>query len=193
MNCAAVTVTNGGSGLSGPTPFVANANVNDCKTIEGVDVVFPDPGPIVHYGGSYTSSRPTMPAGFSGSNCVGPGASASPNKPVASSTAIASSATPSSTHQTSSTSAASSPVVNEHAVSTASEPSPTSVVASDAVAPTQAPVSTTGTATASAVTSTSTSLNGKVRACSISMFFSSNGALSTDPGQGLSTQIKAKS
>jgi hypothetical protein len=29
MNCAAVTVTNGGSGLSGPTPFVANANVNE--------------------------------------------------------------------------------------------------------------------------------------------------------------------
>lgn len=41
MNCAVVTVTGGGSGLTGPAPFVANAGTNDCSTIEGVDVVFP--------------------------------------------------------------------------------------------------------------------------------------------------------
>ncbi|OCF32734.1 hypothetical protein I316_05655 [Kwoniella heveanensis BCC8398] len=76
-NCAVVTITNGGSGLNEddfPTPFVANANVNDCATIEGVDVVFPNPGKNVKYGGDYASSKPTTPAGYTGSNCVGPGA-----------------------------------------------------------------------------------------------------------------------
>ncbi|WVF67528.1 hypothetical protein IAT40_002284 [Kwoniella sp. CBS 6097] len=76
-NCAVVTITGGGSGLNEndfPTPFVANADVNDCKTIEGVDVVFPNPGKNVKYGGDYASSKPTTPTGFTGSNCVGPGA-----------------------------------------------------------------------------------------------------------------------
>ncbi|WVQ95100.1 hypothetical protein IAU59_002194 [Kwoniella sp. CBS 9459] len=79
-NCAVVTITNGGSGLNEndfPTPFVANADVNECKTIEGVDVVFPNPGKNVKYGGDYASSRPTTPAGYTGSNCVGPGATES--------------------------------------------------------------------------------------------------------------------
>jgi hypothetical protein len=76
QNCAVVTITNGGSGLTGPAPFVANVGVNGCTTIEGVDVVFPDPGPNVQYGGKYKSSKPTEPAGFTGSNCVAPGAKA---------------------------------------------------------------------------------------------------------------------
>jgi hypothetical protein len=74
QNCAVVTITNGGSGLTGPAPFVANVGVNGCTTVEGVDVVFPDPGPNVQYGGKYKSSKPTEPAGFTGSNCVAPGA-----------------------------------------------------------------------------------------------------------------------
>lgn len=41
MNCAVVTVQGGGSGLDGPAPFVANAGVNQCATIEGIDTVFP--------------------------------------------------------------------------------------------------------------------------------------------------------
>jgi hypothetical protein len=41
MNCAAVTIEDGGSGLSGPAPFVANAGVNECATIENIDTVFP--------------------------------------------------------------------------------------------------------------------------------------------------------
>lgn len=73
MNCAVVTVTGGGSGLTGPAPFVANAGTNDCSTIEGVDVVFPDPGPSIAYGGSYASSRPTAPAGITGSCASGGG------------------------------------------------------------------------------------------------------------------------
>lgn len=75
MNCAVVTVTGGGSGLSGPSPFVANAGVNQCATIEGIETVFPNPGDSVSYGGSYASTRPTAAAGFTGSNCVAPGAS----------------------------------------------------------------------------------------------------------------------
>ncbi|WVW85447.1 hypothetical protein I302_107485 [Kwoniella bestiolae CBS 10118] len=98
-NCASVTITNGGSGLNSndfPTPFVANANVNECATIENVDVVFPNPGKNVHYGGSYASSKPTTPAGFTGSNCVGPGATE--NSPSSgSSSAVASAAASAST------------------------------------------------------------------------------------------------
>lgn len=44
MNCAAVTITNGGSGLASfPDIFVANID-NDCGTEEGFDVYFPNPG-----------------------------------------------------------------------------------------------------------------------------------------------------
>ncbi|WVQ80049.1 hypothetical protein IAT38_002150 [Cryptococcus sp. DSM 104549] len=77
-NCAPVTITGGGAGLSGddyPTPFVANADVNECVTIENIEVVFPNPGKNVKYGGSYAGSQPTEPVGFTGSNCVAPGAS----------------------------------------------------------------------------------------------------------------------
>ncbi|KAK6910824.1 hypothetical protein I203_104857 [Kwoniella mangroviensis CBS 8507] len=94
-NCASVTITNGGSGLNSndyPTPFVANANVNQCKTIEGIDVVFPNPGKNVNYGGSYASTKPTTPAGFTGSNCVGPGATeSSPSSASASASTTSSS------------------------------------------------------------------------------------------------------
>ncbi|WWC71412.1 uncharacterized protein I206_105368 [Kwoniella pini CBS 10737] len=100
-NCASVTITNGGSGLNAqdyPTPFVANADVNGCKTIEGVDVVFPNPGKNVHYGGSYASTKPTTPTGFTGSNCVGPGATESSSSSTSASSSISSvQASPSST------------------------------------------------------------------------------------------------
>lgn len=83
QNCAVVTITNGGSGLTGPTPFVANVGVNECHTIEGIDVVFPNPGSSVSYGGSYASSKPTAVAGFTGTNCIGPGATSSPSNTTA--------------------------------------------------------------------------------------------------------------
>jgi hypothetical protein len=105
QNCASVEITGGGSGLTGPAPFVANANVNECATIENIDVVFPNPGSSVKYGGSYASTRPTAPAGFSGSNCVGPGdssngssapapveSSSAPETPSAASTSVESAA-----------------------------------------------------------------------------------------------------
>ncbi len=77
QNCAVVTITNGGAGLMAdryPTPFVANAGVNECVTIEATAVVFPNRGTNVVYGGSYASTKPITPAGFTGTNCVGPGA-----------------------------------------------------------------------------------------------------------------------
>ncbi|KAF8473961.1 hypothetical protein BDZ91DRAFT_619217, partial [Kalaharituber pfeilii] len=44
MNCASVTITNGGAGLSS-YPDILKANIdNGCSTIEGKDVEFPNPG-----------------------------------------------------------------------------------------------------------------------------------------------------
>lgn len=168
MNCAAVTVANGGSGLTGPTPFVANANVNECHTVENTDVVFPDPGSVIHYGGSYVSTKPTTPAGFTGSNCVGPGATASyPTSTKASSSAspASSSSAPAQSFVQTSATATSSLYVHEKVVSTvdaSSTQTPSSIAASSTEIS-----SSTGTASASAVTSTSTSTNGKtlVKVC----------------------------
>ncbi|WWD19204.1 hypothetical protein CI109_103662 [Kwoniella shandongensis] len=117
-NCAPVTITNGGGGLNAndyPTPFVANAGVNDCKTIEGTAVVFPNPGKNVRYGGSYAGSQPTTAAGFTGSNCVGPGATASSSSP---STGGSDNSTSSS-----SSSSAAAPAVSAASSATYAEPS----------------------------------------------------------------------
>lgn len=101
MNCASITVGSGkgserrSSGLDSskyPSLFVANAGVNQCATVEGIDVVYPNPGPNVVYGGSYASSKPTTPAGFTGSNCVAPGASSAGSATVDSSAASSPSA-----------------------------------------------------------------------------------------------------
>jgi hypothetical protein len=77
QNCAVVNVVDGGAGLSPsvyPTPFVANAGVNDCTTIANTDVVFPEPGPNVHYGGAYAGGNvPAAGHGITGTNCYGPG------------------------------------------------------------------------------------------------------------------------
>lgn len=77
QNCAIINVVDGGSGLSPsvyPTPFVANAGVNDCTTIANTDAVFPEPGPNVHYGGAYSGGNvPAAGHGITGTNCYGPG------------------------------------------------------------------------------------------------------------------------
>jgi len=77
QNCAIINVINGGAGLSPsvyPTPFVANAGVNDCTTIANTDAVFPEPGPNVHYGGAYAGGNvPAAGHGITGTNCYGPG------------------------------------------------------------------------------------------------------------------------
>ncbi|ORX38345.1 hypothetical protein BD324DRAFT_578018 [Kockovaella imperatae] len=100
QNCAVVTIQNGGSGLDPiryPPPFVANVDAAPgCATIEGVSVVFPNPGANVRYGGEYRDSKPTKPTGFTG-DCGAqspiPSSSPSPppsqSKPAHSSTAAA--------------------------------------------------------------------------------------------------------
>ena len=54
MNCAVVTIDAprklGKRSLSGPDMFIANIG-NGCSTPAGTDVVFPDPGSDVKYGG----------------------------------------------------------------------------------------------------------------------------------------------
>ena len=59
MNCAKITVTGNGNGFNGPALFVANlASVNDIKTQLGSDVIFPDPGDSVEFGGDGKRALP---------------------------------------------------------------------------------------------------------------------------------------
>jgi len=155
QNCAVVTVTNGGSGLTGPAPFVANVGVNDCHTIEGVDVVFPNPGPNVAYGGKYASSKPTAPAGFTGSNCDGNGGSASAGNGKADASAVASSSS-------------SAPVA--------------AAAASGSSTKSSSPAAASGSASASAVAASPTVANNiQVPASSSTSSSSSTSAASTRP------------
>jgi hypothetical protein len=64
MSCAAVTITNGGSGLgqSYPRIFVANIGTNQCRVPDGQVVDFPEPGADVKRSGS--ANKPV------GTNCV---------------------------------------------------------------------------------------------------------------------------
>ena len=79
-----VTITNGGSGLSAPdypTPFVANVDAAPgCTTVAGVEVVFPNPGKNVKWGGAYTNNIPTAPAGIAGS-CAASAFGSQPGSP----------------------------------------------------------------------------------------------------------------
>ncbi|KAI9696896.1 MAG: hypothetical protein M1820_007971 [Bogoriella megaspora] len=75
MNCAAVTISGSSSArrknrravtASGmdnlPYIWVANLpDVNSCTTAEGVDPVYPDPGPDVEYGAGLSKSSPSSP------------------------------------------------------------------------------------------------------------------------------------
>jgi len=62
MNCAKITVTGNGQGFNGPALFVANLGaVNNIKTELGSDVIFPDPGDSVEFGGD---GKRAPPVGF---------------------------------------------------------------------------------------------------------------------------------
>ncbi|KAL7422423.1 hypothetical protein Q5752_003071 [Cryptotrichosporon argae] len=157
QNCAVITVENGGSGLTGPTPFVANADVNSCTTIENIDVVFPDPGDTVIYGGSYASSKPTTAAGYTGSDCVGPSASASGSAGAtagASGSASLTTATSSSASVSGTTATSSSAAISDAVVAAASPSSTTSSVSDSGAAPTAASSAPTSTSTSSSTCST---------------------------------------
>lgn len=64
MNCAVVTI--GGSGtklktraLTGPSLLLANIG-NGCTTASNTDVIFPNPGSVVEYGGDAASRAPPV-------------------------------------------------------------------------------------------------------------------------------------
>jgi hypothetical protein len=72
-NCAAITVTGGGGSASvpfnsRPAPFIANVAGSACTTIEGGDVMFPNPGPDVEN----TSSSTNQPGGDCGGGAPAP-------------------------------------------------------------------------------------------------------------------------
>ncbi|KAI9637578.1 uncharacterized protein MKK02DRAFT_32393 [Dioszegia hungarica] len=173
QNCAIVTITNGGSGLNSrdfPAPFVANAgSVNTCSTVEGQDVVFPNPGATVKYSGDYRGTTPASGRGVTGSNCVHPGGAdgagtkggsgggsggGGGGNAVSDAKNLAASPTPSP-----SAAAASAPA-SSTSTSTSVRPASSSadVKAPGAVAP--APVASTSTSTVAAAAQTS-----KVRTC----------------------------
>jgi hypothetical protein len=63
MNCAPVVVVGqAGSSFTGPQIFEANIfGQGKCNTVEGVDVVYPNPGPSVQFGGAFVGGN-TGPA-----------------------------------------------------------------------------------------------------------------------------------
>ena len=75
QNCAVITISEGGEGLpmgdDYPPPFVANAKVNECSTVEGQDPVFPRPGKNVRWSGGYKDGyRPSVGHGTTGTGCT---------------------------------------------------------------------------------------------------------------------------
>lgn len=173
QNCAVVEITNGGSGLNSndyPAPFVANAGVNQCSTLENVDPVFLNPGKNVKYGGAYTGTVPEAGKGITGTNCDAPGGAGSGSGNgggggggAASSSAPASTAAPSST-KTGKLSVTASIGHVLGAVSGDSQPT-TYPTASSASAPSSEVASTPATSTASASSPASSSANGRQRVC----------------------------
>lgn len=76
MNCALVDIipasgANASQDLysgvfDGPSLFKANIFGGTCQTPHGVDIVFPNPGQSVEYGGPYTTSKPIGPTILTG-------------------------------------------------------------------------------------------------------------------------------
>ncbi|KAG0136697.1 hypothetical protein HOY82DRAFT_536094 [Tuber indicum] len=69
MNCASVTIANGGSGMGASYPYIFRANIgNGCTTEGGKDVVFPNPGNDVEK----SSTKMAPPIGDCGPAGPGP-------------------------------------------------------------------------------------------------------------------------
>ncbi|KAI4520094.1 hypothetical protein K525DRAFT_204522, partial [Schizophyllum commune Loenen D] len=91
MDCAIVTIDNGGSGLSSyPAMFVAQlSGINTCTIAEGVDVDYPNPGTqVLHADGDANIGAPT---GDCGATSTSPSTSASGTTSAAASTSVAAS------------------------------------------------------------------------------------------------------
>ncbi|KAL1704680.1 hypothetical protein EV121DRAFT_259339 [Schizophyllum commune] len=73
MNCAMVTIENGGSGLdSYPDMFVAQlSSINSCTIAEGIDVKYPNPGDQVETADGAKLGDPTGDCGATGSTSGG--------------------------------------------------------------------------------------------------------------------------
>ncbi|GAA5996845.1 hypothetical protein JCM5350_000506 [Sporobolomyces pararoseus] len=127
QNCAIVDITGGSSSsFTGPELYRANTfEDGTCTTVEGVEPVFPNPGPAVEFGGSTTKSSKVTQL----DNCklkqdgevtVSPsGSSSSPSTPPTSSSPSSSTASPSSSSSSSKSSSAPS--------SSIEQPEPTSI------------------------------------------------------------------
>lgn len=62
MNCAPVTVVGqAGSSFTGPRMHEANIFGGTCITPENIDVVYPNPGPSVQFGGKYVGGNTGPP------------------------------------------------------------------------------------------------------------------------------------
>ncbi|KIY48555.1 hypothetical protein FISHEDRAFT_43052 [Fistulina hepatica ATCC 64428] len=137
MNCAIVTIEDGGDGLdSYPEILVAQLDNTECTIAEGTDVDYPDPGTeVVSASGDSKIGAPTGSCGAT---------AASGSAAVASSTATATSVAASAT-----------------ATATSAAAAATSVAATTVAAATTADA-TTGTLTASAASSSATCTEGEI-------------------------------
>ncbi|KAL1709289.1 hypothetical protein EV121DRAFT_267296 [Schizophyllum commune] len=129
MNCAIVTIDNGGSGLSSyPDMLVAQlSGINTCTIAEGVDVDYPNPGTqVLRADGDANIGAPT---GDCGATSTSPSTSAAGTTSATASTSVA--ASTSSVASTSSTS-----LVTTSAHATTSAPATTSVASTSSAAAT---------------------------------------------------------
>ena len=68
MNCAPVKVVGTSSSFTGPRMFEANIFGGTCITVEGFDVVYPNPGKSVQFGGKFVGGNTGPPTVLSPCN-----------------------------------------------------------------------------------------------------------------------------
>ena len=61
MNCAPVTVEGKSTSFTGPRMHEANIFGGTCTTVEGADVVYPNPGKSVQFGGAFVGGNTGPP------------------------------------------------------------------------------------------------------------------------------------
>ena len=68
MNCAPVTVKGTSTSFTGPRMYEANIFGDTCITVEGTDVVYPNPGKSVQFGGAFVDGKTGPPTVLSPCN-----------------------------------------------------------------------------------------------------------------------------